>query len=60
MRAKNLNGKMIEVYPNLFIGSEDDEAAIRGQSGWFIIHACKEPYHRQALGYAGRVPPKLS
>jgi predicted protein tyrosine phosphatase len=25
--------------------------------GWAIVHACKEPYHRQALGYTGRAAP---
>lgn len=49
---------MIEVMKNLFVGSQEDEAKIRGQSGWYIIHACKEPYHRQALGYSGRGAPK--
>jgi hypothetical protein len=49
---------MIEVLSNLFVGSQDDEAAIRGQSGWFVVHACKEPYHRKALGYSGRGAPK--
>ena len=24
----------------------------------YIIHACKEPYHRRALGYTGRGAPK--
>jgi hypothetical protein len=45
---------MIEVHYNLHVGSEADEQAIRGVAGWFIIHACKEPYHRRALGYSGR------
>jgi hypothetical protein len=45
---------MIEVLSNLFIGSQADEVGIRGQSGWFVVHACKEPYHRQVLGYSGR------
>lgn len=49
---------MIEVLPNLFVGSEVDEALVRGQSGWFVVHACKEPYHRQALGYRGRAAAK--
>lgn len=49
---------MIEVFTNLFVGSQEDEAAIRPQSGWYVIHACKEPYHRQALGYTGRGAPK--
>jgi hypothetical protein len=49
---------MIEVFPNLHVGSERDEQSLRGQAGWFFIHACKEPYHRQALGYTGRAAVK--
>jgi hypothetical protein len=50
---------MIEVAPSLFIGDENDyELAVRHQAGWCIVHACKEPYHRQALGYQGRGAPK--
>lgn len=49
---------MIEVYPNLYVGSEQDETSLRGQPGWYFIHACKEPYHRQALGYSGRAVAK--
>jgi hypothetical protein len=49
---------MIEVHENLFVGAETDEHAIRGHGGWFVIHACKEPYHRQALGYTGRAASK--
>ena len=49
---------MIEVYRNLHVGSEQDEQRIRGQAGWFVVHACKEPYHRQALGYRTQGAPK--
>lgn len=49
---------MIEVFPKLYVGSEQDEQQIRGTPGWFVIHACKEPYHRQALSYSGRAAPK--
>ena len=49
---------MREVTKNLFVGSEIDEASIRRQPGWYVIHACKEPYHRDALGYSGRAAPK--
>ncbi len=42
---------MIEVYPNLFIGSRNDyETIVTGQPGWAIVHACKE-YHRNTVGY---------
>jgi rhodanese-related sulfurtransferase len=50
---------MIEVYKNLFVGDQTDyDRNIRLQSDWNIIHACKEPYHRDALGYTGRGAPK--
>jgi predicted protein tyrosine phosphatase len=50
---------MIEITSNLFIGTEYDyESAVKHQSGWYIVHACKEPYHRQLLGYSGRGAPK--
>jgi predicted protein tyrosine phosphatase len=42
---------MIEVYPNLFVGSRNDyETLVAGQAGWAVVHACKA-YHRNAMGY---------
>ena len=50
---------MIEIYPNLFIGNEYDyESRVRNEPGWCVVHACKEPYHRLALGYSGKAAPK--
>lgn len=50
---------MKEVYPNLHVGNElDYENAVRDQPGWAVVHACKEPYHRQALGYRTQGAPK--
>jgi hypothetical protein len=50
---------MLEVYPNLHVGCETDyERIVRYQDGWWVVHACKEPYHRRALGYSGRAAPK--
>jgi hypothetical protein len=49
---------MIEVHPGLFVGDELDEQRVRGAAGWFVVHACKEPHHRQALGYTGRAASK--
>lgn len=46
---------MIEVYPNLWVGgNEVCYSLIEHKSGWATVHACKEPYHRRALGYSGR------
>lgn len=50
---------MIEVFPRLFVGSQYDyESGVQQQDGWSVVHACKEPYHRRALGYSGRAAPK--
>lgn len=50
---------MIEIHPNLYIGNESDyERHVRSEPGWCVVHACKEPYHRLALGYTGRAAPK--
>ena len=50
---------MIEVIPNLFIGTEEDyELHVKGKTDWVVVHACKEPYHRRALGYTSRGAPK--
>ena len=50
---------MIEVDNDLFVGDERDyEFNVSRQEGWAVVHACKEPYHRQALGYSSRGAPK--
>ena len=52
---------MKEAYPNLFVGSQTDyESNPKMFDNWFVVHACKEPYHRNALGYTGRSAPKDS
>ena len=49
---------MIEVIRNLFVGDDGDYNLIQHESNWAIVHACKEPHHRNALGYSGRGAPK--
>jgi len=50
---------MIEIYKNLYIGHEQDyENKVKNQQEWRVVHACKEPYHRQLIGYTGRGAPK--
>ncbi|MGL6178865.1 MAG: phosphatase [Tannerellaceae bacterium] len=50
---------MKEIHDNLYIGNQEDyENIVRHQDGWFVIHACKEPYHRNALGYTSKAAPK--
>lgn len=46
---------MIEIHKDIFVGDEGDyEFEVKGEDGWAIVHACKEPYHRETLGYSGR------
>lgn len=52
---------MKEIYKNLFVGSQSDyESNPEMFDDWYVVHACKEPYHRKALGYTGRSAPKDS
>jgi hypothetical protein len=46
---------MVEIYPKLHVGTAADfESQVGPHAGWWVVHACKEPYHRQLLGYGGR------
>ena len=50
---------MIEVVKNLFVGNQNDyENLVKFRNDFSVVHACKEPYHRKALGYSGRGAPK--
>lgn len=49
---------MIEVAPNLFVGNQlDYETKAKGRD-WNVVQACKEPYHRAAVGYKGMGAPR--
>jgi len=50
---------MIEVAPGLYVGNQIDyEKRVKHEAGWSIVHACKEPYHREAVGYKGMGCPR--
>lgn len=54
---------MIEVFPNLYVGSQTDLIHVddgkKGiKDGWFVVTAARDPWHREALGYTGRGAPK--
>ncbi len=56
---------MIEIYPNVFCGDQHDFDGAKGPmgtkiDGWYVLHCCKEPYHREFVGYTGRGAPKDS
>ena len=47
---------MIQIHPNIYLGNDEDVK--KTDDSWYVVHACKEPYHRKALGYKGRAPDK--
>lgn len=50
---------MIEMYEEVYIGSDADvDEFLEMHPDGCIIHAAKEPWHRNALGYTGRAAPK--
>lgn len=55
---------MREVYKNLFCGNQWDWLTVCDRStgqpvqGWAVVHAAKEPFHRQIVGYTTRGAPK--
>jgi predicted protein tyrosine phosphatase len=62
---------MREVFPNLYCGNDQDwlnlEKAFINSTfvdqptqNWAVVHAAKEPNHRQFVGYTGRGCPKES
>jgi hypothetical protein len=50
-----LLNSMIEVCPNLFVGSEID-CFFYEKPDWAVIHACKSPCHQRIIGYKGSLP----
>jgi len=50
---------MKEIYPNLFVGDQKDYDSNPAMfNDWHVIHACKDPYHRIAVGYTSKGAPK--
>ena len=51
--------QMTEIFKDVFVGNQEDfEDRVKGNEGWSVVHACKEPYHRIAVGYKGRACSK--
>lgn len=52
---------MKEIAHNLYVGNNEDfqtlEESEVALEGWLVVHACKEPYHRQFVGYSSRGAP---
>lgn len=50
---------MVMVYPRLYVGTLlDYEYVVSKEKGWAVVQACKEPCHREALGYRNRSADK--
>ena len=47
---------MIEVYPNLYVGTDSD-CFFDIRDDWVVVHACKSPCHQRAVGYHGNLSP---
>jgi hypothetical protein len=49
---------MVEIGNGLWCGNDADyEWTLGSTEKWAVVHACKEPYHRKAVGYTGRSAP---
>jgi len=53
---------MIEIYPNVWVGDQNSQIISYNENPfeneWYVLHCCKEPFHRQFVGYVGRGAPK--
>ncbi len=47
---------MREVYKHIFVGDLSD--CREGMGEWALIHACKYPCHRNAVGYGKKISPE--
>ncbi|SHN28931.1 dual specificity protein phosphatase [Chitinophaga sp. CF418] len=45
---------MIQIHPNLFVGNTAD--CELNTPDVAVVHACKDPCHRRAVGYKGNLP----
>lgn len=49
----------------IYVGSQADFLELEAKGAeelarWHVLHACKEPHHRDFLGYTERAAPKIS
>ena len=44
---------MKQIFEGVYVGSQEDEPI----EGWATIHAAKNPYHVDAVGYKGKLEP---
>ena len=52
---------MIEISNRVFVGNDDDyRYGWSHERNWSFVHAAKDPWHREFVGYKGRSAPKES
>lgn len=57
---------MVEIYPRVYCGDEMDywklnDATLFDETearAWYVLHCCKEPFHRKLVGYTTKAAPK--
>lgn len=42
---------------NIFVGNMYDYEDIRDIDSWSTVHCCKDPYHKELVGYKNKLPP---
>lgn len=50
---------MEEVYKNIYVGNQNDYDSAN-TSEWAVVHACKDPFHKELVGYRGNLSPNHS
>jgi len=48
----------VEVATGLWVGADGDYGAMREREGWSYLHAAKEPWHREMVGYLTKSAPE--
>lgn len=49
---------MQEIFPNLYVGTVADYEDNKGRDDFCFVGACKEPIHRNVVGYTGKACSK--
>lgn len=49
---------MREVASGLFVGDDRTYQSLKDENGFYFLHAAKEPYHRQMVGYSSHGAPR--
>ena len=50
---------MKEVYKNIYVGNQNDYYSANTSEG-AVVHACKDPFHKELVGYRGNLSPSHS